>query len=73
MLLILMCISFIALDVVYIVVVLNYCVQCYLLIFYIEGIMEKIRESRLKLMTVMKVSGKSCTLWIKTCILASQY
>ena len=53
--LILMLIGFIALDLVYIAVVINYCVQCGLLIFYIEGLQLKIREGILTIMQAMKV------------------
>ena len=56
MLLILVCVSFIALDVVYMAVNINYCVQCFLLIFYIERIQEKVREKVIDLMQAMKVS-----------------
>lgn len=54
MLMILMGFSFTVLDVVYVAVVLNYSVQCCLLLSYINGLMEKIREHTLTLETVMK-------------------
>ncbi len=59
MLLLLMCISFVALDVVYATVVMNYCVQCFLLVFYVDRIQEKIRERTTELLQNMKVSNHS--------------
>ena len=44
------------LDVVYMTVVISYCVQCFLLIFYVEGLAEKVRERKYSLVRAMKVS-----------------
>ncbi len=54
-LIVVMCLGFIMLDVVYMVVVISYCVQCFLLIFYVEGLQEKVREREYSLQRAMKV------------------
>ncbi|KAK2157885.1 hypothetical protein LSH36_183g02042 [Paralvinella palmiformis] len=47
-------VSFLCLDVVYTVVVVNYCVQCCLLVFYIEGLQEKLKQKLIELSSGMK-------------------
>ena len=54
-LIVVMCLGFIMLDVVYMTVVISYCVQCFLLIFYVEGLQEKVREREYSLQRAMKV------------------
>ena len=60
-----MLVMFMALNVVYAVVVLNYCCQCMLLTFYIEGLQEKIKHGEFKLVRGMQVhttnDPKSCS------------
>lgn len=51
-----MLLGFVALDVVYSAVVINYCVQCALLIFYIEGLQEQLRQSLYSLKKGFNVS-----------------
>ena len=51
-----MSLSFVMLDVVYMTVVISYCVQCFLLIFYVEGLAEKVRERKYSLERAMKVN-----------------
>ena len=55
LLLVLMLLSFLCLDVVYTVVVINYCVQCCLLVFYIEGLQEKLKRKLIELSSGIKV------------------
>lgn len=53
----LMLFGFLALDVVYTAVVISYCVQCALLIFYIEGIQMKLRQKLLDIPRAFKEIG----------------
>lgn len=55
MLLILMVIGFLAMDVVYVAVALNYCTQCQLLIFLIRGLNERIEEKSVSLHQIIRV------------------
>lgn len=50
-----MSLSFVMLDIVYMTVVISYCVQCFLLIFFVEGLAEKVREKKYSLTRAMKV------------------
>jgi hypothetical protein len=52
-----MLLGFVALDVVYSAVVINYCVQCALLIFYIKGLQEQLRQCLISLTKGMRVSS----------------
>ena len=54
---VLMGVSFTVLDIVYVSVVLNYCVQCSLLLSYVNGLLDKIREHLLELEQVMIVGS----------------
>ena len=50
-----MLLAFLALDVVYVGVVVNYTTQCNLLIFLLRGISERVREKTLTLQHAIKV------------------
>jgi hypothetical protein len=54
-LLILMMVGFLAMDVVYVAVVLNYCTQCQLIIFFIRGLNERIEEKSISLHQIIRV------------------
>ena len=54
-LVILMLVSFVFLDIVYVAVVINYSVQCLLLIFYIRSITEKVAEKEIDIPRAIKV------------------
>ena len=54
-LLVLMVLGILALDIVYIAVVISYCVQCSLLVFYIRGLQEKVKEKIIDLPQAVKV------------------
>ena len=50
-----MVLGILALDIVYIAVVISYCVQCSLLVFYIRGLQEKVKEKIIDLPQAVKV------------------
>lgn len=50
-----MVLAFVALDVVYVGVVVNYVTQCKLLIFLIRGVAEKVTQKIIKLQEAIKV------------------
>lgn len=54
-LVILMLIGFLAFDLVYIAVAVNYCAQCQLLIFLIRGMNERIEEKNITLRQAIRV------------------
>ena len=54
-LLVLMLVGFLAFDLVYIAVVVNYCAQCQLLIFLIRGMNERIGEKNVPLQQAIRV------------------
>ena len=54
-LIILMLIGFLAMDMVYVAVAVNYCAQCELLIFLIRGLNERIEEKSIPLQQAIRV------------------
>ena len=64
-LLILLGVSFIMLDIVYVAVTVNYCVQCALLIVYTASLQQKIREKVYDLRQSAKVRSCEICLMIK--------
>ena len=57
-LLIFLVIAFVMLDIVYSAVCINYMVQCSLLTYYMEGLMEKLREKTITIENAMKVMNE---------------
>jgi hypothetical protein len=54
-LIVLMVIGFLAMDMVYVAVAVNYCAQCELLIFLIRGLNERIEEKSIPLQQAIRV------------------